>query len=169
MPLKSLYDYSDDKDDKNNKGKGDLVEKLNTLQACFVASCVKSRGFTFNIIGMEYPFIHPFINMIGAWMHEQAYNVGEVVGLVLGAPVNYCLDDIMKYSKGNIEQPKEVVSKPSEIVKNMLADMITFHKMSSEIIKMTDEESGGIRVLIETIQGKAKHYGGELRRMSGKI
>ena len=149
--------------------KGDAAEiakQLNVLQASIDALCIKSRGFTANVVSADFYEYHSFLNLTIKYLQEASYDVSERTRS-LDAWANISIADIQQKSK--IQDVQTVITRPEEMVAELLQDYVTLSNWARGIFRMAASvgDAGTIALMANTTK-QLEHFQWELRVMSGK-
>jgi len=143
-----------------------IVEHLQALQATLDMLCIKTRGFSFNVVEESFYEFHSFLNLTIDYLHKESYEVAERVRSI-DAMANYALADVS--SKSRIKDAEKLVTSFPEMVKELLADYEIVSDLARRIFHMaTEVVDAGTIALATSLALKIEHFMWEIRVMVGK-
>jgi starvation-inducible DNA-binding protein len=144
----------------------EIAKQLKILQATIDALCIKSRGFTANIVSPDFYEFHSFFNLTIKYLQEASYDVAERVRS-LGAMANTTIADIQQKTK--ILDASSVVTDPAEMVAELWKDYIVASSQARGIFRMAASigDAGTIALATKTTN-QLEHFLWELRVMTGR-
>ena len=144
----------------------DIATELNVLLATIDALCIKTRGFTMNLVTKDFYEFHSFFNLTIDYLQKASYEVAERTRS-LGPMANTTVADVV--NKSLIRDAQAVTTNPSDMVAQLLQDYITIANLSRGIFRMASAigDAGTIALMTKTTL-QLEHFQWELRVMSGK-
>jgi starvation-inducible DNA-binding protein len=142
----------------------EIAKQLKILQASVDALCIKTRGFTANIVSADFYEFHSFFNLTVKYLQEASYDISERVRS-LGVQANTSVADIQQMTK--IVDAKFVATKPADMVAELLQDYATVSTRARGIFKMAASvgDAGTIALVTQTAK-QLEHFQWELGAMS---
>ncbi len=141
-----------------------VVNDLNILLATIDGLCIKSRGFTFNLMGLNFYEMHTFLNLTIEYMHTTGYNIGERIRS-LGGIANFSVQQIIDNSL--ITDVYAPISNGLDIVNNLLPDYTKITQLAQNIFKNAGPQGdAGTIALVTGIALKMEHFAWEIRMMT---
>jgi starvation-inducible DNA-binding protein len=148
---------------------GEIANQLNVLLATMDALCIKTRGFTANIVSPDFYEFHTFFNLTIKYLQEASYEVAERVRSVgpVGTMANTTVRDVQKQTK--IRDARTVITNPEEMIAELWQDYITISTWARGIFRMAASigDAGTIALMTKTTN-QLEHFLWELRVMSGR-
>jgi starvation-inducible DNA-binding protein len=145
-------------------GDKDIVNLLQVLMASIDMICIKTRGYTYNVLGESFYEYHSFLNLTIENLHKQSYNVAERIRS-LDATANFSLDNIETFSV--VKDATAVVSDFSKMVKVLLSDYQTISDLARDTFKAAGEVAdAGTIACVTSIALKFEHFAWELKAMA---
>ena len=170
MVCSSAYSFAPDYEQKfmaplQSEDTAEIAKQLNVLQASIDALCIKSRGFTANVISPDFYEYHSFLNLTIKYLQEASYDVSERIRS-LGGWANISVADIQQKSK--IVDVKSVITRPEEMVALLLQDYVTVSNGARGIFRMAASvgDGGTIALMVKTTN-QLEHFLWELSAMAG--
>jgi starvation-inducible DNA-binding protein len=144
----------------------EISKQLNILLATIDALCVKTRGFTVNIVSPDFYEFHSFFNLTIKYLHEASYDIAERVR-ALGSMANTTIDDIQKKTK--VMDARAVLTNPTDMVAELFQDYMIVSSQARGIFRMAASvgDAGTIALATKTTN-QLEHFQWELRVMSGR-
>lgn len=138
----------------------EIAKQLKILQATVDALCIKTRGFTANIISADFYEYHTFFNLTVKYLQEASYDISERVRS-LGSMANTTIADIQSMSK--IQDAQSVVNLPKDMVTELLKDYGTVSNLVRGIFRMAASvgDAGTIALATRTTN-QLEHFWWEL-------
>jgi starvation-inducible DNA-binding protein len=142
----------------------EIAKQLNILMASTDALCIKTRGFTANLITPDFYEFHNFFNNTVKYLQEASYDISERVRSI-GQFANTSLRDIQQKSK--IEDASKVLTNPMEMVNVLFRDYIKLSTQARGIFRMAASvgDAGTIALATKTTN-QLEHFGWELGVMA---
>src|SRR3984957_17829245 len=118
MVCSSAYSFAPDYEQKfmaplQKEDKAEIAKQLSVLQASIDALCIKSRGFTANIVSPDFYEYHSFFNLTIKYLQDANYEVAERIRSI-DAWANISVADIQKKTK--IKDAQSLITSPEEMV-----------------------------------------------------
>lgn len=144
----------------------EVAKQLKILQATVDALCIKSRGFTANIVSPDFYEFHSFFNLTIKYLQEASYDIAERIRS-LGAMANTTITDIQQKTK--ILDATTVVTDPAEMVAELWKDYMVVSSQARGIFRMAASigDAGTIALATKTTN-QLEHFLWELRVMRGR-
>jgi starvation-inducible DNA-binding protein len=143
--------------------KKEIADHLNKIAASIDALCVKTRGFTYNIVSENFYEYHTFLNMTIAYLKDASYHVSERVRALQGF-ANYSLKTIMDMSE--IKDEGSVITDYDQMTRILLKDYETLSDLARDGFQMaTKVVDAGTIALTTGLACKFEHYAWEIRTM----
>lgn len=144
----------------------EIIKQLGILQASIDGLCIKSRGFTANIVSPDFYEYHSFLNLTIKYLQDATYEVAERIRSVdPDGWANISVADIQKKSK--IADAKSLVTIPSEMIAELIGDYVIVSNLSRGIFRMAASvgDAGTIALMTKTTS-QLEHFLWELRTMN---
>lgn len=139
------------------------VKSLKEIQATLDQLCIKSKGFTYNILSENFYEYHSFLNLTIEWLEHSSYEVAERVRSV-GGIANYSLKDITDMSQ--IDDEKSMSTDYDDMLPKLLKGYQTISKLACSLFKdAAANADAGTVGLMTCLAGKADHYAWEIGAM----
>lgn len=171
MVCSSAYAFDPDHEQKlmaplQKEDAAEISRQLGIFQATIDALCVKSRGFTANIVSPNFYENHTFLNLTITYLQETSYEVAER-NRSIGGWANISVADIKQ--KSIISDARSIVTSPAEMVAELLQDYVTVSNQARGISKMATSvgDAGTIALMTQTTK-QLEHFQWELRVMAEK-
>lgn len=141
-----------------------ILSRLPTLQASVDALCIKTRGFTANIVSADFYEYHSFFNLTIEFLQKASYETSERVRS-LGVMANITIADIQGMSK--IQDAKSVLTNPKDTVAELVKDYATVSNLARGIFRMAASigDAGTIALVTKTTN-QLEHFWWELGVMA---
>lgn len=142
----------------------EIAKQLKILQATVDALCIKTRGFTANIVSADFYEYHTFFNLTIKYLQEASYDISERVRS-LGVMANTTIADIQEMTK--IQDAQSVLTNPKDTVAELLKDYATVSNLTRGIFKMAASigDAGTIALATRTTN-QLEHFWWELGVMA---
>ena len=141
----------------------EIADHLNKLAASIDALCVKTRGFTYNIVSENFYEYHSFLNLTIAYLKDASYHVSERVRALRGF-ANYSLKTISELSA--IADESSVITDYDQMTRILLKDYETLSDLARDGFQMaTKVVDAGTIALLTGVACKVEHYAWEIRTM----
>lgn len=170
MACSTAYSFAPDYEQKfmaplQKEDAAEISKQLGILQATIDALCIKSRGFTVNIVSPDFYEYHSFLNLTVKYLQDASYEVAER-NLSIGGWGNISVDDIKQKSK--ISDARSLVTNPTEMIAELLQDYVTVSNQARGIFRMAASvgDGGTIALMVSTTK-QLEHFQWELRVMAG--
>ena len=144
----------------------EIIKQLGILQASIDGLCIKSRGFTANIVSADFYEYHSFLNLTIKYLQDATYEVAERIRSIdPDGWANISVADIQKKSK--VSDAKLLVTKPSEMIVQLIDDYRIVSNLSRGIFRMAASvgDAGTIALMTKTTN-QLEHFLWELRTMN---
>lgn len=174
-PQASKYTFQLSKEEANGIGavplqdspqRPQIAEALNVLFASMEILCIKSRGFTFNIMSKDFYEFHSFFNLTIKFLQDNSYEIAERVRS-LGELALVSADEIIHRSLVKNEQ--RTITDPSMMTQELLHDYSMLASWCRQIFKVAGSagDAGTVGLMTKTT-GQLEHFQWELRSMTEK-
>jgi starvation-inducible DNA-binding protein len=168
----SAYSFAPDYEQKlmiplQKEDATEIAKQLKILQASVDALCIKSRGFTANVVTADFYEYHSFLNLTIDYLQKTSYEVSERIRSVgtINAMANTTIADIQQMSK--IQDAKSVVTNPQDMVAELVQDYMTVSNLTRGIFKMAAQVGdGGTIALMVGVTKQFEHFWWALNAMS---
>jgi len=142
----------------------EIAKQLKILQATVDALCIKTRGFTANIVSADFYEFHNFYNLTIKFLQEASYEISERVRS-LGVMANTTVADIQEMSK--VQDAKSVLTDPKDTVAELVKDYVTVSNLARGIFRMAASigDAGTIALTSKTTN-QLEHFWWELGVMA---
>ncbi len=171
MTCSSAYSFAPDYEQKlmaplQKEDKAEIAKQLSILQATIDALCIKSRGFTANIVSPDFYEYHSFLNLTIKYLQDSSYEVAERIRSIDGW-ANISVADIQNKTK--IQDAQSVITLPEEMIAELLKDYVIASNLTRGIFRMAASvgDGGTIALMVNTTK-QLEHFQWELRAMSEK-
>jgi DNA-binding ferritin-like protein len=142
----------------------DLIKQLQVLEASLDMTCIKSRGFSKNVVAQSFYEFHTFLNLTIECLHHESYHVGERIRS-LGGMANFCLEDIE--NKSAVKDQGKLLTDFGQMVDVLHTDWKTLSDLARNIFKAAGENGdAGTIGCIAPITTKIEHFLWELGAMA---
>jgi DNA-binding ferritin-like protein len=143
----------------------EICKQLNILMATANALCIKTRGFSSNIISLDFYEHHSFFNLTIDYLVKLVYNTSERVRS-LGEFANVSIADVVQ--KSVIQDVQVVVTDPKIMVAALWQDYVTISNLVRGIFRMASAVGdAGTIGFITGVELQIEHFRWELGVMSG--
>jgi len=171
LTCSSAYSFAPDYEQKfmaplQKEDTAEIAKQLSILQASIDALCIKSRGFTANIVSPDFYEYHSFLNLTIKYLQDANYEIAERIRSI-DAWANISVADIQKKTK--IKDAQSLITSPEEMVAELLQDYEKVSNLTRGIFRMAASigDGGTIALMVNTTK-QLEHFLWELRVMSEK-
>jgi DNA-binding ferritin-like protein len=142
----------------------EIAMQLGILQATIDALCIKSRGFSANVVSADFYEYHSFLNLTIEYLQKASYDVSERIRS-LNAWANISIADIREKSK--VVDARSIISSPPEFITELSRDYETASNRARGIFRMaaTVGDAGTIALMSQTTF-KLEHFLWEINVMA---
>lgn len=169
MACSSAYSFQADYEKKfmvplTQEDTTEIAKQLKILQASIDALCIKTRGFTANIVSADFYEYHSFYNLTIEFLQKASYEISERVRSI-GFWANTTIADIQEMSK--IQDAKSILTNPKDTVAELVTDYATVSNLARGIFKMAASigDAGTIALVTQTTK-QLEHFWWELKVMA---
>ena len=145
---------------------GNTIEELAILQASLDALCIKTRGFTTNLLSESFYEYHSFFNLTIEFLQKASYDTAERIRSVRGW-ANHSVEMIEQ--KSIIRDPAGRVTDVQMMFVELTDDYTKLSLLTREIFAMSGPlADAGTIALTTQMTLRLEHFLWEIRVMAGE-